>query len=615
MDINLYYECNRNYYTVHFANKNDLSHETILQLFSQYGNVLSVNVAGDKRERSKLKNKTDNNKDTKDDDKDRKSNNKNKKGYYRNKNDNYKKGKNQGGTSEEESKRNSRSNRTSSNNNEKQADKNTLSWNEQNCDKDSINDISSKASIRTLSNSRQLDTTPVQHALNAEFRKRLDSYCRNGSYNSPTHSEKSFWKNNVKNDDEVPGLINTNTSVCSESVKSLDQISSIAHSTIETKIIPAQHVVVANVHKDFGIHYILHLFEKYDPIAISLMRTVPKTFIRYCHVYFKTPQQALAIEKKFDSSANTHMRRNVYTCRYIPKRAWSNIPRLVVYLRCAVIHEENKFISNIFSKMPLPMFELVTQDEDYEERDDITTKAKPLQVPGGTAKRAKTFEELHAKLEELKNVKKLGYKQKLLKKSLKNKIKKKTKREERLMQKKLVRTEQRAAGLNNFKTEDNKMPKIPRPKPVFNSEGKMVFSKFDFSEIGTKKKPPKSEKDPKKILQQLQQKKEKLKELEQLGEKDKVEEIKEKEAWKSALARAGGEKVKDDPDLLKRTIKRQEQQKKRSAKKWESRIETVHKSKQEKQEKRQENIMKRKKEKKTHKLKKAAKKGRVIPGF
>lgn len=148
-------------------------------------------------------------------------------------------------------------------------------------------------------------------------------------------------------------------------------------------------------------------------------------------------------------------------------------------------------------------------------------------------------------MEELKNVKKLGYKQKLLKKTLKNKIKKKTKKEERLTQKKSVRTEQQTADLNNFKFEDNEMQKIPKPKPIFNSEGKMVFSKFDFSEIGTKKKSLKSGKDPKKILQQLQQKNEKLKELEQSGEKDKVEEIKEKEAWKSALARASGEKVND----------------------------------------------------------------------
>ena len=66
---------------------------------------------------------------------------------------------------------------------------------------------------------------------------------------------------------------------------------------------------------------------------------------------------------------------------------------------------------------------------------------------------------------------------------------------------------------------------------------------------------------------------------------------------------------------MKKTIKRDEQQKKRSSKKWENRIGGVQKSIQERQLKRQENISKRKKDKKNNKLKKAAKKGRIIPGF
>ena len=66
---------------------------------------------------------------------------------------------------------------------------------------------------------------------------------------------------------------------------------------------------------------------------------------------------------------------------------------------------------------------------------------------------------------------------------------------------------------------------------------------------------------------------------------------------------------------MKKTIKREEQQKKRSHKKWENRNEGVQNSIDKRQQKRTENIMKRKKEVKTNKLKKAAKKGRIIPGF
>ncbi|XP_011879933.1 PREDICTED: surfeit locus protein 6 homolog [Vollenhovia emeryi] len=280
-----------------------------------------------------------------------------------------------------------------------------------------------------------------------------------------------------------------------------------------------------------------------------------------------------------------------------------------------LLHREEQFIGDLLSVTPSPARESAEESHLATKEKEPTKKAKTFTTLGKKPERARTFKELHAKLEELKGVKKLDYKQKLLKKTLKAKIKKKTKKEERLLQKKLARIEQNTAGGSKIKTEAEDVPKVSKAKPVFNSEGKMVFSKFDFSEIGVKKKLRKSQNDPRKTLQQLQQKMEKLKELEDLGEKEQAEEIREKDTWKSALARASGEKIKDDLDLLKRTIKRNEQSKKHSAKKWDSRIENVQKSIQERQEKRRENIMKKKKEKKQNKLKKAAKKGRIIPGF
>lgn len=112
-----------------------------------------------------------------------------------------------------------------------------------------------------------------------------------------------------------------------------------------------------------------------------------------------------------------------------------------------------------------------------------------------------------------------------------------------MLQKKLARTKQNISGSNKIKTDNEEVPKVPKPKPIFNSQGKMVFSKFDFSEIGVRKKLPKGENNLKKILQQLEEKKEQLKQLEDSGDKGKVEEIKERDAWKSALAKSGGEKV------------------------------------------------------------------------
>ncbi|OAD62452.1 Surfeit locus protein 6 like protein [Eufriesea mexicana] len=278
-----------------------------------------------------------------------------------------------------------------------------------------------------------------------------------------------------------------------------------------------------------------------------------------------------------------------------------------------LLQQENEFISKIFSKMPLPMSELDDKDKIVTYNKKSTSEGNIFPNLTGKAKRAQTFEELHAKLEGLKNVKRLGYQEKQLKKNLKTKIKKISKKKKQVTQNKVAKTEQNVTGISKIKKEDSEVPKIPRPKPVFNSEGKMVFSKFDFSEIGTKKKPPK--KDAKKMLLELNQKKEKLKEMERSGETEKAEEIKEKDAWKTVLAKASGDKVKNDADLLKRTLKRKESQKKQSAKKWKSRLENVQKGVQERQEKRQDNIMKRKKEKKLNKLKKAAKKGRVVSGF
>lgn len=99
------------------------------------------------------------------------------------------------------------------------------------------------------------------------------------------------------------------------------------------------------------------------------------------------------------------------------------------------------------------------------------------------------------------------------------------------------------------------------------------------------------------------------------GKTDRAKVIKEKTAWTNAMQRAGGEKVKDDEALLKKSVKKMEQRKKSSKKKWDARQATVEKQKETHQLKRSENIQKKKDHLKQKKLKKAAKKGRLIPGF
>lgn len=190
-------------------------------------------------------------------------------------------------------------------------------------------------------------------------------------------------------------------------------------------------------------------------------------------------------------------------------------------------------------------------------------------------------------------------------------MKKKNKQDERNAKQKLIR----AANLTkkDIKTEESdQQPNTV--KPVFNSEDKIVFSKFDFANLG-KKRHKNQEKDPKKLLQKLEEQKDKLQKLEESGETEKVIEIKEKTAWKNALAKSEGVKVKDDPTLLKKSVKKKEQKQRSSKNKWERRLQGVQKAKEERQQKRSENIVKRKKEKKNKKLKAASKRGRIIPGF
>lgn len=278
-----------------------------------------------------------------------------------------------------------------------------------------------------------------------------------------------------------------------------------------------------------------------------------------------------------------------------------------------ILIEESKFITRLWDNLNLPV--QTNEDSDYltgssKSHGDAHNKNKAvfLSAHNKSTTRAKSLQELHEKLESLRG-KKLTYRDKLLKKGLKNRVLKKRKKDEKKV-KKNVKT---ALG---FGVQSESKPKM---KPIYNNEGKMVFSKFDFSESGFKSevvgKKEKEEKSPHKILKKLEKQNEKLKTLETEGEIEKVTEIREKIAWKRALNRSEGVKVKDNPELLKKTIKREIKQKQKSKKKWDTRIEGMKNRQDEKQRKRTENIQARKKQVKINKMKKAAKKGRIIPGF
>lgn len=74
-------------------------------------------------------------------------------------------------------------------------------------------------------------------------------------------------------------------------------------------------------------------------------------------------------------------------------------------------------------------------------------------------------------------------------------------------------------------------------------------------------------------------------------------------------------KVKDDPVLLKKSMKKEEKLKQHSQKKWQERVAHVAEQQQKRQDKRKKNIQAKKQTKVDRKIKLAKKKGRIISGF
>jgi len=88
--------------------------------------------------------------------------------------------------------------------------------------------------------------------------------------------------------------------------------------------------------------------------------------------------------------------------------------------------------------------------------------------------------------------------------------------------------------------------------------------------------------------------------------------VEEKDMWLNAKKRAYGERVKDDVSLLKKTLKRKQNVKKKSERDWKERLEGVNNAKEMRQTKREDNLRKRREEK-GNKGKKGKSKAR--PGF
>jgi hypothetical protein len=129
--------------------------------------------------------------------------------------------------------------------------------------------------------------------------------------------------------------------------------------------------------------------------------------------------------------------------------------------------------------------------------------------------------------------------------------------------------------------------------------------------LESKKKKGKS--DAKTALEAAQKKQARLNALDENKRKD----IQEKDLWLAAKKRAQGEKVFDDVNLLKKSLKRQQKQKDKSKQEWKERLTNVDQGKAARQKKREENLKKRKEEKGQKGKKKVKKPGKKVkrPGF
>jgi len=143
-------------------------------------------------------------------------------------------------------------------------------------------------------------------------------------------------------------------------------------------------------------------------------------------------------------------------------------------------------------------------------------------------------------------------------------------------------------------------------------KSKVLFSKFDLGDA----RKPKSKPTPQQLLQQAEAKSEKMKQLRQ-SNPEKAAEVEKKDAWSKALQKAEGQKVFDNPSLVKKKIKRIEQAKKKSQLQWTDRESEVKKQQKERQDARQKNLQARIDAKREKKIKKLKKSGRLVgkPGF
>lgn len=164
-------------------------------------------------------------------------------------------------------------------------------------------------------------------------------------------------------------------------------------------------------------------------------------------------------------------------------------------------------------------------------------------------------------------------------------------------------------------------PAVELPlKEKENLPAKISYGRFEFNAVEAASEKSKSKKLKKgqskekklgKTLKKLENEQEEIKRLREENP-ERGREIVESKRWKTALAKAKGEKILDDPNLIRKSIKKKQKIREKSSKKWKQLKKQTEQRVKQRQDKRQANIQKRKDDKKAKMKKKLIKKGRLI---
>lgn len=189
---------------------------------------------------------------------------------------------------------------------------------------------------------------------------------------------------------------------------------------------------------------------------------------------------------------------------------------------------------------------------------------------------------LHQKIEELRGKRKADGNSS--KKNHMERSKKKSKLE--------VKSNRKNINVIDKNNDNSKNSALSKDK-VLNENGEVVFSKFDFTrDIQSVANSGTKVKNYKKLLASAEARKKKLDEL-KVFDANKAMEMQQKTNWKNAIEKAEGIKQKNDPSLLKKTIKRKEKVKQKHRKEWKERIDNQKKQMDDQQKLRKKHIQDR----------------------